>query len=115
MPVARFYNIFTKTGCHSAVVVTAHGIFCGILTRECLISSTRDAHRPPSIQRNQSNRERSISSRSLTSNSSNGSKSSDIKRKDTPETPSFASHSGNLSEPAVGALVPGKGEHLMAL
>jgi len=46
MPVARFYNIFTKTGCHSAIVVTAAGSFCGILTRECLISSTRNAHRP---------------------------------------------------------------------
>lgn len=52
MPVARFYNIFTKTGCHSAIVVTAAGSFCGILTRECLISSTRNAHRPSEACRN---------------------------------------------------------------
>jgi len=51
MPVARFYNIFTKTGCHSAIVVSTDGSFVGMLTRECLISSTRDAHRPPDARR----------------------------------------------------------------
>jgi len=50
MPIARFYNLFVKAGCHSAVVVDSHGGFVGILTREHLITETRDAHRPTKNQ-----------------------------------------------------------------
>eukprot|EP00929_Paragymnodinium_shiwhaense_P040886 TRINITY_DN21274_c0_g1_i2.p1 TRINITY_DN21274_c0_g1~~TRINITY_DN21274_c0_g1_i2.p1 ORF type:complete len:964 (-),score=161.63 TRINITY_DN21274_c0_g1_i2:265-3156(-) len=46
MPVARFYALFSHAGCQTACVITKTGEFCGLVTRESLIASTRDIHRP---------------------------------------------------------------------
>eukprot|EP00927_Polykrikos_kofoidii_P072423 TRINITY_DN68541_c0_g1_i1.p1 TRINITY_DN68541_c0_g1~~TRINITY_DN68541_c0_g1_i1.p1 ORF type:complete len:861 (+),score=134.55 TRINITY_DN68541_c0_g1_i1:286-2583(+) len=51
MPVARFYSLFTKSGAESACVVANNGQFRGLVTRESLISSTRDEFRPQAIRR----------------------------------------------------------------
>eukprot|EP00929_Paragymnodinium_shiwhaense_P071182 TRINITY_DN3619_c0_g2_i1.p1 TRINITY_DN3619_c0_g2~~TRINITY_DN3619_c0_g2_i1.p1 ORF type:complete len:884 (+),score=168.72 TRINITY_DN3619_c0_g2_i1:81-2732(+) len=56
-PAARFYDLFTKCGATCACVISSEGDFRGILTKDSLISSTRDAHRPKFLRQPSPDRE----------------------------------------------------------
>jgi len=60
MPAPRFYPLFIKAGVSAAAVVSKSGDFLGVLTRNNLISQSRETHMPePQRQNTAAVRERS--------------------------------------------------------